>query len=278
MSKDSYIGVFDSGIGGLSVVKSLMDLMPNENIIYFGDTARVPYGTRSKAQIIKYVYDDVAFLRQFDLKAIVIACNTADSVARARVEKVYKDLPFYGVVEPASALAARTTKGTIGVIATNATIKSKAYETAIARYNPVATVIPKACPLLVPLVESGRISKEDIVVVSVLKEYLNPMVAQGMDTLILGCTHYPLLQPIIEELYPDLNIVSSSHAAAENVMLNLKEDNMMSNVEGYIHKYYVSDKPDNFEANARLFLGAAFDGKVEQVDVERRFKLTPKLK
>lgn len=194
MSDNRYIGVFDSGIGGLTVVKSIVDSMPGENIIYFGDTAHVPYGTRSERQITEYVLADVRFLRTFDIKAVVIACNTADSVAKEKVREAYPDLPVFGVVDPASRLAAETTKNSkVGVIATNATVKTGAYEKAIHKYNADATVYMEACPLLVPLVENGRFETGDPVIEIVLHEYLDPLVEKGIDTLVLGCTHYPLL-------------------------------------------------------------------------------------
>ena len=167
---EKYIGVFDSGIGGLTVVKSIVETMPNENIIYFGDTAHVPYGTRSKEQITEYVLSDVKFLSRFSLKAVVIACNTADSAAREKVEEKYSDLPVYGVVAPASRKAAELTKNNkVGVIATNATVNSGAYEKTIHGYSPDIRVISLACPLLVPLVEEGRFKKGDKVIEQVLK-------------------------------------------------------------------------------------------------------------
>ena len=199
--KEKYIGVFDSGIGGLTVVKSIVETMPNENIIYFGDTAHVPYGTRSKEQITEYVLSDVKFLSRFNIKAIVIACNTADSAARDMVEKNYSDIPVYGVVAPAAKKAAKLTKNKkIGVIATNATVNSGAYEKTIHSFDSDAQVISLACPLLVPLVEEGRFKKGDQVIEEVLREYLTPLKKQGINTLVLGCTHYPLLYDIITEI------------------------------------------------------------------------------
>lgn len=268
MDKNSYIGVFDSGIGGLTVVKGIVDSLPNENIVYFGDTAHVPYGTRSKRQITQYVLADVKFLTRFDIKAIVIACNTADSTARERVEAEYPQLPVFGVVHPASRLAAQTTKnGKIGVIATKATANNHAYDRAIAKYNPDAQVFSQGCPLLVPLVENGRFKKGDIVPETVVQEYLDPIVAQGIDTLILGCTHYPLLMDIIREHYPDLNIISSSGAAAQTLKESLEKNDMLSTTPGGQHKYFVSDDASLVEGIAHYFMGNALDSHVEKVDV-----------
>lgn len=272
MSDNRYIGVFDSGIGGLTVVKSIVDSMPGENIIYFGDTAHVPYGTRSERQITEYVLADVRFLRTFDIKAVVIACNTADSVAREKVKEAYPDLPVFGVVDPASRLAAETTKnGTIGVIATNATVKTGAYERAIHKYNPDATVHMEACPLLVPLVENGRFKTGDPVIEIVLKEYLDPLVEKGIDTLVLGCTHYPLLYGTITHLYPELNVISSSDAAAAKMLGTLIQNgtcNENSEAEQSERKYFVSDDAEGVDKLARVFMGDDLGGTFRQVDVE----------
>lgn len=263
---NKYIGVFDSGIGGLTVVKSIVEKNPNENIIYFGDTAHVPYGTRSREQITEYVMNDVKFLSTFDIKAIVIACNTADSIAREKVEQLYP-LPVFGVVEPASKKAALATKnGRIGIIATNATVSSGAYEKTIKKYNPDAQVISLACPLLVPLVEEGRFRKGDNVIEKVLTEYLTPLKEQEIDTLVLGCTHYPLLYDIIADIMPDVNIISSSVAAADALKSALEEKNLQSDTKGSERKYFVSDNADYFEKLAKIFMGE-LGGKVEHVEI-----------
>lgn len=255
--KEKYIGIFDSGIGGLTVVKSIIEQMPNENIVYFGDTAHLPYGSKSPQQIIQYVISDVEFLKQFDIKAVLIACNTADSVARETVSDMF-DIPFYGVVEPASRLAATKTKnGKIGVIATNATVLSGAYERAIAKANPSLTVISKACPLLVPLVENHRLGSKDKVIDTVLHEYLEPLKEEGIDTLVLGCTHYPLLHDLIAKILPNVTIISSSDAAAKELKSSLKEKGELNKGEGGKREYYVSDNADLVQENANVFLGEA---------------------
>lgn len=268
MANNNYIGVFDSGIGGLTVVKSIIESMPNENIIYFGDTAHVPYGTRSPRQVTEYVLSDVKFINTFDIKAIVIACNTADSIARSKVEELY-DLPVFGVVDPASKCAAEATKNNkIGVIATNATIKSESYNKAIAKYNADAEVFGVPCPLLVPLVENGRFQKGDIVIETVLREYLDPLVEKGIDTLVLGCTHYPLLMEIIEGLYPSINIISSSGAAAETLKKSLEENELVSDTENPDKKYFVSDDAEGFMRQAKVFMGDSLGGEVKQVNID----------
>lgn len=263
---NKYIGIFDSGIGGLTVVKSIIETMPDENIIYFGDTAHVPYGTRSKEQITEYVMNDVKFLSGFDLKAVVIACNTADSIAREKVEAEYP-LPVFGVVEPASEKAAKTTENNkIGVIATNATVGSGAYERKIKAFNPDALVFSLACPLLVPLVEEGRFKKGDKVIEKVLTEYLTPLGEQGIDTLVLGCTHYPLLHDIISDIMPGVNIISSSVAAAAKLKASLEEMDMRSGTAESDRKYFVSDNAEYFEKLATVFMGDLV-GTVEHVEI-----------
>ncbi len=265
-SEKKFIGVFDSGIGGLTVVKSIVETMPEENIIYFGDTAHVPYGTRSREQITEYVLSDVKFLSTFDLKAIVIACNTADSIAREKVEEIYP-LPVFGVVDPASRKAALATKnGKIGVIATNATVNSGAYTKAITRYNSEAEVMNVACPLLVPLVENGRFRKDDIVINTVMREYLAPLKAAGIDTLVLGCTHYPLLYDVIAEMMPGVNIISSSVAAASELKNGLEKLGLL-NDRGGERRYYVSDNAEYFEKTALVFMGESLGGTVSHIEI-----------
>ena len=264
---ERYIGVFDSGIGGLTVMKSILDKLPQENIIYFGDTAHVPYGTRSRAQITDYVIADVNFLRTFALKALVIACNTADSIARTAVEAMLP-VPVYGVVEPASRRAAAITRnGKIGVIATNATVGSGAYEAAVAAVNPDLQVLSKACPLLVPLVENGRFHQGDPVISTVLQEYLTPLREAGIDTLVLGCTHYPLLQDLIAALMPGITIISSSEAAADALADGLRAQGLNA-AQGGKRAYYVSDNAAGFEAAARIFMGGDLGGAVTLIKPE----------
>ena len=264
------IGVFDSGIGGLTVVKAIRQALPEENIIYLGDTAHVPYGTRSKEQIIQLSLGCADFLSRFDIKAMVIACNTADSAAREELEKKYPSLPIFGVVKPAAAAAAGQGKAEkIGVIATNATIESASYEKTIAALNPLAQVFGIACPLLVPLVENYRYKKDDKVIELVLREYLQGFDSKGISSLVLGCTHYPLLKDLIEFIMPDVKIISSSDEAAKALKEGLLERKLLNNSgKKGEYFYYSTDNPSGFEKSARLFLGDAIDGEVRLAQIK----------
>lgn len=260
------IGVFDSGLGGLTVVKSIIGSLPDENIVYFGDTGRVPYGNRSKETILHYVRQDMELLLSHDVKAIVIACNTADSMARREMTEMFS-LPIIGVVSPAGRKAASITKnGRIGVIATAATVASKAYENVIREASPEAQVFAKACPLLVPLVEEGRVRSGDIVTETVLREYLEPLQKEGIDTLILGCTHYPLLYDIISDIMPGVELICSGFASTELLRETLFSNDMLngSGIPGHI-EFFVSDSPDKFAANGGLFIGREIDDRVNKV-------------
>ena len=202
---DRPIGVFDSGLGGLTTVRELCRLLPEEDIVYFGDTGRVPYGSRSRETIVKYARQDVAFLRTFDLKTIVIACGTVSTTA-LDVLAAENPIPVLGVVAPAARAAARATRsGSIGLIGTQASIRSGAYERLIRAENPAARVLAQPCPLFVPLVENGRFRPGDVVIETVAAEYLAPLKEAGVDTLVLGCTHYPLLEKVIGALGPGVD-------------------------------------------------------------------------
>ncbi len=267
-NRNKPIGIFDSGLGGLTSVKAVRDALPNEDIVYFGDTARVPYGDRSKETIIEYVKDDIEFLLSHDVKAIVIACNTADSMARLEMENIFR-IPIVGVVGPAAKKAALTTEnGRIGVIGTNATVRSDAYKTVIKEYNSSADVFTVACPLLVPLVEEGRILTDDRVTRRVLKEYLQPLAEKGIDTLVLGCTHYPLLSPIIAEILPDVRLIDSGQAAVASLRKKLDENGLGAPTEknGSV-AYYVSDNAESFARHGGIFMGHEIDGKVTEVNI-----------
>lgn len=262
------IGIFDSGLGGLTVVKSVLEYLPGEDIIYFGDTKRVPYGNRSKETLIEYVTDDINFLLNHNVKAIVIACNTADSMTMKEMRERFR-IPLVGVVEPAAALAAESTQNNkIGVIATTATIESGAYGETIRRINPEAKVFGIPCPLLVPLVEEGRTGKDDPVTMSVLEGYLKPFVNIGIDTIVLGCTHYPLLRPLIEEILPGVNIISSGHASTSELMKTLDENGLGNgNGSGGKLSFFVSDAPDKFAKNGGAFIGCEITGLVTKTEI-----------
>ncbi len=264
------IGVFDSGLGGLTAVRQLMQQLPGENIIYFGDTGRVPYGVRSAETITKYTRQDIQFLLQFDIKAIVVACNTADAIARTQVAGDYP-VPIFGVAEPtARAAAAATKNGKIGLIGTPATIGTQIYERLMKDQNPNLQVHPVACPLLVPLVENGRIHPGDPVIETVVAEYLAPLRAWGCDTLILGCTHYPLLFEIISAyMGPAVKLIDSGREAARSVAAALQSSALLSDAKtGGDCRYYVSDSTAGFTEMASLFLQRAVDGQVERVDID----------
>ncbi|MBQ9268067.1 MAG: glutamate racemase [Oscillospiraceae bacterium] len=265
------IGVFDSGLGGLTAVRQLMEQLPGEDIIFFGDTSRVPYGTRSQETILKYSRQDINFLMQFDIKAIVIACNTADTAAGAVVQREY-DLPICGALRPAAAVAARTTKNNrIGVIGTTATIRAGGYEAIIRELRPEAQVKSVACPLLVPLVENHRYQRGDRAVEIITGEYLEPLKDWGCDTLVLGCTHYPLLWDVISAyMGPGVTLINSGREAARALAMTLREADLLSGRDGGgTCRYYVSDAPEGFVEMASLFLQRPVEHQVEQIDIER---------
>jgi len=264
------IGVFDSGLGGLTVVKKLAELLPHENIIYLGDTGRVPYGPRSKETIVKYAHQDAAFLAEFDLKAMVIACNTVCSVAFATLEIEY-DIPIYEVVgAPVKAAAEKTINGKIGVIGTAATIRSGTYEKALKNLNPELTVYPESCPLFVPLVEEGWIGAVDEAALCVAERYLEPMRESGIDTLILGCTHYPLLRDVISKIVgSDVTLIDSGAETAKQVANDLSERNMLNeNTSDGSIRYFVTDSIEGFSNVASRYLESDVQGMVEQITLE----------
>ena len=265
------IGVFDSGLGGLTAVRELARIMPEEDLVYFGDTGRVPYGNRSKDILVKYARQDVAFLRTFDPKAIVVACGTVSTTAIKTLQKE-NDVPIIGVVVPAAQAAAQLTKnGRVGLIGTKASIRSGAYERVLTSpdLRPDAQVVARACPLLVPLVENGRSRPGDVVAETVVSEYLAPVKAAGVDTLILGCTHYPLLKEIIGAyMGPGVALVDVGEQCARWVKKQLEWDGLRNGHPGAgRHRYYVSDSTEDFSALASIFLGEDVAGGVEQIEI-----------
>lgn len=267
-TKNKPVGIFDSGLGGLTTVKTVLCELPNEDIIYFGDTARVPYGDRSKETIIEYAKDDIEFLLSFDVKAVVIACNTADSMARTEMERIFR-VPIIGVVQPSSQRAAALTKNNkIGVIGTNATVSSGAFEKNIKSFNRNAEVFSCACPLLVPLVEEGRTGIDDKVTRRVLREYLEPLKEKGIDTLVLGCTHYPLLTALISDIMPGVTLINSGEAAVSRLTGVLKDGDMLNDgTEKGTVRYFVSDNVESFVRHGSIFMGHELGGKAEQVEI-----------
>ena len=233
--------------------------MPQENIIYFGDTGRVPYGTRGRDIITKYARQDVAFLRQFDLKSIIIACNTVSAIALDLLSEE-NDIPIIGTVEPACRRAGR-----VGVIGTAATIRSGAYEKYLHKKDGTLDLFTQACPLFVPLVENGRVHRGDVVIETIVKEYLTPLKKAGVDTLILGCTHYPLLEEVIGDFMgPDVTLIDSGAEAA-----NLASTQFDPNEGTGTTQYFVSDDPQGFDQLAELFLQEKVDVGAELVDISR---------
>ncbi len=264
------IGVFDSGMGGLTAVRQMIRILPGEDIVYFGDTGRVPYGGRSAETIVRYARQDVAFLRGFDLKAIVIACGTVSTTAMD-VLKRENSIPILGVVQPAAEAAARATKsGAVGVIGTKATIRSGAYEAAIRALLPEARLVAKACPLLVPLVEDGRVKRGDAVTERVVEEYLAAVKASGVDTLVLGCTHYPLLRDVISDyMGAEVTLIDTGEEAARAAAALLGGRGMLNDpARAGQRRYYASDSAEDFAATAALFLGSDISDRVERVAIE----------
>lgn len=249
------IGIFDSGIGGLTVVKSLMEKLPGYNMIYFGDTARTPYGSKSPETVVRYALENTDFLLKQGAKLIVMACNTASSVAADRVAENY-DIPIFEVVTPATEQAVKISNTlTIGVIGTRATVKSGIYEHKIMALKPDAKVYSAACPLLVPLVEEGWMKKPETVMI--IKKYLYPLKVRQIDTLILGCTHYPLLKDKIQrKIGKRVHIIDSSIAIAENVKFFLdthpEVDKQLSKNNAF--RLFVSDITEQFGKTARTTL------------------------
>lgn len=263
------IGIFDSGLGGLTAVKQIMNELPNENIIYFGDTGRVPYGTRSRETILKYTRGDIRFLQTFDVKVIVIACGTASSAALPMIKNEF-DVPIVGVIDAAVYAAVRTTKNKkIGVIGTSGTIKSGEYEKQIKEYDSDMEVYSKACPMFVPLVENGYFDSK--VTKLIVEEYLEEIRNEGVDTLILGCTHYPLLEKVIQE-YMGKNVVLINSGAEVAKYLKKKLDDEMSHstiIDENQYRYYVSDDVSSFEELGGIFLEREINGQVNKIDIEK---------
>ena len=262
------IGIFDSGLGGLTTVKRLKELLPGENMIFLGDTGRVPYGGRSTQTLIKYAREDIDFFNKFNVKAVIVACNTVSAAALGYVINDY-DMPIIGVIDAAVNRAVSETKNKkIGVIGTVATINSGIYIKKIQAIIPDAQVFTCACPLLVPLVENGRIKKGDIVIETVLKEYLSTFKGTGIDTLILACTHYPLLKDIIEDIMgPDVFLVDSGGVTAEYVFDWMEKNDLFSqSAQGNID-YFVTDDTESFRNTASLFLGSDITENVHQVSL-----------
>lgn len=240
------IGVFDSGLGGLTVVRELKKELPGESLVYFGDIARLPYGSKSKENIIEYSHQIIRFLIEQDVKAVIIACGTASSNALAEMQAAY-DLPIMGVLEPGAREAARQTRNKkVGVIGTQATIRSGEYARLLKQNDPDIRTYPTACPLFVPLVESGWF--EDSITDQVVARYLQAIKEQQVDTLILGCTHYPLLRNAIQrEMGEEVVLINPSLSVALEMKEFLTRTDSLSTAEKGEYRFYVTDSPKEFE-------------------------------
>ncbi|NOY88386.1 MAG: glutamate racemase [FCB group bacterium] len=270
---DAPIGIFDSGVGGLTVFREIIKFLPYEDIIYFGDVGRTPYGGRSKEIIISFTTQDVAFLIDQNVKFIISACNTASSVALEEIQQSYS-IETIGVIEPgAKAAIEKTKKGRIGVIGTHATINSNAYAKIIHNFEPKIKVFSLACPLFVPLVEEGYIDREATYLIA--QDYLQTMLDVKVDTLVLGCTHYPLLKDVITDVMgKKVTLIDSGEETARIVYQKMTENNLLNpkasqrpGVQGE-YKFYVSDVPEKFSKVASRFLGQEVQ-KITRVDISK---------
>jgi glutamate racemase len=252
---DRPIGVFDSGIGGLTVVQELTRLLPNERIVYYGDTARVPYGTKSREAVVRFSRENTNVLLKYNVKLVVIACNTSTSWALGGLKREYA-IPVIGVIEPgARAAVHRTRTGRIGVIATQSTVASGKYVETVRRYKKTARVFQKACPLFVPLVEEGWLDHR--VTEQVAQEYLAEMRKNAVDVMILGCTHYPLLKPVLSRVMGrSVGLVDSAAETAREVRGLLEARGLLrESAHPARHEFLVSDEPEHFRVVAKRFLG-----------------------
>jgi len=256
------IGIFDSGVGGLTVQRALLEALPGADTIYLGDTARVPYGTKSAATVTAYSLRNARVLQERGIDLLVVACNTASAVALPALRAMLP-VPVLGVVEPGARAAARASRsGRIGVIGTTGTIGSGAYQAAIRLLRADAEVVARACPLLVPLAEEGWTDPDDEVVRGVVRRYLAPLADQRIDTLVLGCTHYPLLREAIAAELPEVTLVDSAETVAAEVLA------LLPGLAGRSasHQFLVTDAPEKFLAVAGRFLGRPVES-AEHVDV-----------
>ncbi len=256
-AKDAAIGVFDSGVGGLTVAREIMRQIPNERLVYFGDTARVPYGNKSKETVTKFSRQIVRFLQTQNVKAIVIACNTASAYALDAIEQEL-DIPVIGVVKPGAKVAAETTRNKkVGVIATAGTIGSKIYSEYIQGINPQIQVIGKACPLFVPLVEEGLL--EDPVTVEIANRYLSELKDCNIDTLILGCTHYPLIRSTVGRVMGEhVSLVNPAYETARELKELLESEDLLNPNTPMLgsnqYQFFVSDAADKFKTFANSII------------------------
>lgn len=264
------IGVFDSGLGGLTAVKELLKVLPYENIIYFGDTGRVPYGDKSRQAILKYALQDIEFLKSLDVKMILAACGTVSSIIEE--SDVNLEIPFTGVIAPTAAAAASATRNNkIGIIGTAATIKSGSYKRELLKINPNLQIFEQDCPLFVPLVENGFIEKDNKATLIIAEKYLSELRENKIDTLILGCTHYPIISEIISEVIgPDVKLIDSGREAALFAANALSfSENLTESKSAGTCSFYVSDEVNGFSKTAALFLQQDISPKAKMIDIDR---------
>lgn len=264
------IGVFDSGLGGLTAVKELLKVLPYENIIYFGDTGRVPYGDKSRKTILKYALQDIEFLKSLDVKMILAACGTVSSILEE--SNVNIEIPFTGVIAPtATAAASATRNNKIGIIGTTATIKSCSYKRELLKINPNLQIFEQDCPLFVPLVENGFIEKDNKATLIIAEKYLAGLRNKKIDTLILGCTHYPIISEIISKVIgPEVKLIDSGREAAIFAANALSfSENLTERKNSGSCVFFVSDTVNSFSKNAGLFLQQNVSQKVKMVDIEK---------
>lgn len=258
---ESAIGVFDSGIGGLTVLHEIIETLPRENTVYLGDTARSPYGTKSVDTVLRYSFENSEFLVEKGVKIVVVACNTSTAIALERLQQEL-DLPVVGVIEPGVRRALASTRNKkIGVIGTEATIQSGAYTRALKAADPSVEVYSRSCPLFVPLVEEGWTDNQ--VVEMTVKAYLESLKQSGIDALILGCTHYPLLKKSIRKFMGSaVTLVDSAEETAREVAALLKKSALARNAGKGVHSFFVTDAPDRFIKVGRRFLGEKVESAV----------------
>jgi len=263
------IGVFDSGLGGLTVLSKIIEEIPTESIVYFGDCGRTPYGVKSKETIVKFTFQDIKFLLNQDIKMVVIACNTVSSNSLHEVKKEFKGIHIVEVIEPGALSAVNeTVNKKVGVIGTSGTINSNVYENAIKKLDDSITVYSKACPLFVPLVEEGWWDND--IALRTAEEYLLPLKEKGIDTLVLGCTHYPLLSNTITKVMGDGVKLVSSAIEISKVIKNIISDKNIRRDEQIqpVYRYYTSDSIDQFQSLGSNILGMPIKS-VQKVDIER---------
>lgn len=261
------IGVFDSGVGGLTVLREIMKQLPGEDLVYFGDTARVPYGSKPKDVVVKYVIESCNFLKTKNVKAIVIACNTATALAIEEAQEIF-DVPIIGVVEPGAKAAASVTKNNIiGIIATEGTIKSGAYKEKIMKLIPEAKIFGVPCPLFVPIIEEGWESTD--VAYLTASKYLDHLKKANIDTLVLGCTHYPVLRDTINKIMGDNITLVDPAFETVKIIKNILIDNKLLNekTHGGTYNYYVSQNPEKFKKIGENIIKKSID-LVEKVELE----------